>query len=526
MPEDECEGLLGFSVHRTDHTENKSFYIKGMKAFAETDPGFPAGSFYSTQDHPVQSFQWADYSAKPGYNYTYLITALKGSPQQLTPYASVNVTVDTEWEESGDHDIYFNRGVAASQEYMRRFGNRPPDKVPDDKAYAWLSRGLFEAMEAYIRECEPGRDALRIAAYEFNYSRVLELIKEVSEGGVDIQVVYDARKDVPGAKNRQTIQDAGLSDVCIPRTQGKSYISHNKFIVKLRDDQPISVLTGGTNFSEGGIFGHSNVAHMVEDEVVAADFFRYWQLLAQDPTVTATKKEVNAISAVPELPLSAGITTLFSPRNDLTALQFYADLAQTSQEGLFMTFAFGMNDLFKEVYKTSGAPFRMALLEKKTRPMKDGPEKQAEEAELQELRNLTENFFAVGNFVATNKFEGWVKEKLSGLNKNVNYVHNKFMLIDPLSDNPVVVSGSANFSAASITKNDENMLIIKGNTQVADIYLGEFMRMYSHFSFRESLQWRSVNEPPKPLNTGKWWEDSFGDTPRSSRRKFFARVST
>ena len=35
---------------------------------------------------------------------------------------------------------------------------------------------------------------------------------------------------------------------------------------------------------------------------------------------------------------------------------------------------------------------------------------------------------------------------------------------------------------------------------------------------------RDENEPPKPLSTGDWWKDSFGDTPRSSRRRYFAQV--
>jgi phosphatidylserine/phosphatidylglycerophosphate/cardiolipin synthase-like enzyme len=138
---------------------------------------------------------------------------------------------------------------------------------------------------------------------------------------------------------------------------------------------------------------------------------------------------------------------------------------------------------------------------------------------------MPENVFAIGNFIRTNKFDGWVMEKLTGLNTNVRYVHNKFMLIDPIGNDPIVVTGSANFSDASTTNNDENMLIIRGNKRVADIYLGEFMRLFSHYSFRESLTWRKADEPPKPLETGDWWEDSFGDTPRSSRRKYFAQVS-
>src|SRR5689334_9275098 len=137
LPEVSCPGLHGFSIHREDHTENESFFLDGMKAFAETDPGFPAGSLYSTKDHPIQGFQWADYSAKPGHRYTYTVTALKGTPKKLLPFASVAVAIQTESPENGNHDIYFNRGTAASQEYVRRFGNHRPEDVPNHAAFDW-----------------------------------------------------------------------------------------------------------------------------------------------------------------------------------------------------------------------------------------------------------------------------------------------------------------------------------------------------------------------------------------------------
>ena len=60
------------------------------------------------------------------------------------------------------------------------------------------------------------------------------------------------------------------------------------------------------------------------------------------------------------------------------------------------------------------------------------------------------------------------------------------------------------------------MIVFVGNTRVADIYLGEFMRLYSHHAFRESLQWRKPDEPPKPLSTGDWWKDYFGSTDRGA----------
>ncbi len=523
LPEAECNGLLGFSIHRQDLTENEAYYLSASKCFTETDPGFSAGSSYSTRDHPIQSFQWADYSTKPGHDYIYTITARKGTPQYLTDFASTSVPVSTEEIKADIHDVYFNRGVSGSQAYIKRFGDNPPDAIPNRKAFEWLSRGLNEALEAYVQSCVPGVDSLRIAAYEFYDERVLDVVKATLDSGVDIQIVYDARLDNPKLKNIAAMQAKGLDAVSFQRTQPKSYISHNKFIVKLHNDIPQSVWTGGTNFTEGGIFGHSNVAHVVEDQQVAQQFLDYWQVLAQDPTSSVLKDSVESLTPLPIGIPPSGTTVIFSPRKNLDALNWYANLARNASDSLFMTFAFGMPDVFKDVYANAQAPLRFALLEQKTRSIADSSEKTAEEGKIQQLRNKPENVFAVGDFIRTNEVDGWLKERLSGLNAHVRYVHNKFMLVDPFGDDPIVICGSANFSEASTNRNDENMLVIRGNTRVADLYLGEFMRLYSHFAFRESLQWRKPNDPPKPLRTDDWWQDYFGDTPRSRRRVCFTR---
>ena len=535
LPKADCAGLLGFSVHRLDHAENTSKFLEGMKAFKETDPGFPAGSLYPSNKQPYQSFQWADYAAEPGRKYTYTITALKGTPKNLVPFIATAVVVTTESPKNGDHDVYFNRGNAASQEYVRRFGDVAPDKAENpEAAFAWLSRGAYEALTEFVESCLPGKHSLRIAAYEFNYEPFLQLIKKKSKD-IDIQIIYDARSESPGATNTRLVKKHKLTKLTKRMNKTASFISHNKFILKLENGKPSSVWTGGMNFSDGGIFGHSNVAHVVEIENVAKKYHDYWNTLKDDlvvPSVSVdAKKAANiltfrrmneTLSPFPPNPVPQGTTAVFSPRLSLQALNSYADLALSAQNGLFMTFAFGMNDVFKDVYRNSPAGFRLALMEKKAGPNKDKAKVKAEELAIQKLRNLPENVFAVGDFIRTNDFDGWVKERLTGLNVNVRYVHNKFMLVDPLSADPIIVGGSANFSNASTTNNDENMLIVRGNKRVADIYLGEFMRLFSHFSFRESLKFRKPNQPPKPLDTGDWWKDHFGSTPRSARREYFA----
>ena len=526
LAETKCKGLLGFSILRTDESGVAKF-LEGMKCFAETDPGFPAGAQYPTNKQPIQIFQWADYSAEPGKTYTYTVSALKGTPKKLKPFAACSVTVITESPEGGDQDIYFNRGTAASQEYERRFGDVAPDKVKDNKAFEWLSRGLYEAMTAFITSCKPGKHSLRIAAYEFNYEPLLQVISDTIKTGVDIKIIYDAKGAVPGVNNTALVNKFGLTSNSTKRSSSPSAISHNKFIVKLDKNKPIAVWTGGTNFSDGGIFGHSNVAHVVEQPATAALYLQYWEQLKKDPDNKTFPTIVEGITSIPPLNLPRGTSVLFSPRTNLDALKYYGDLAMSAKDALFMTFAFGMNKTFKDVYRNSVAPFRLALLEKKTRPYRKTNEvaKLADEQEIQELRNKPENIFSIGDFIRTNEFDGWVKERLTGLNGMVNYIHNKFMLIDPLSNDPIVIGGSANFSDASTNKNDENMLLVKGNKRVADIYFGEFVRLFSHFSFRESLKFRKPDNPPKPLRLDDWWQSSFGDTPNSAKRKYFAQVS-
>jgi len=525
LPKEKCENLLGFSVYRFDHTENEGYYIEGMKCFKETDPGFPAGARYSTKNHPIQDFVWGDYSAKPEHNYTYTITALKGSPEQLASFAETKVNITTESPESKTHEIYFNRGAAGSQEFVRRFGNdEMPNNVlePTDPRLKWLSRGIYEALELYINSCDPEIHKLRIAAYEFNYKPFLKLLKDAIDKGVDVEIVFDARKPSPKNKNREHVEELGLKEYCHERTEGPSYISHNKFIVKIENDQPVAVWTGGMNFSENGIFGHSNVAHVFKDKQIAEKFLRYWELLSKDHNMHNSKTYNEELTPNPALDsIAPGSTAIFCPRKNLDILELYKNLASRATEGFFMTFAFGINKLFKSVYRDSACTLRFALLERKTRRFSEDEEelKDAEEKEIQDLRNMPANIFAIGNFIRSNAFDGWLQEGLSGLATNVQFIHNKFMMIDPLSKDPIVITGSANFSDASTNRNDENMVIVRGDTRVADIYLGEFIRLWKHHSFRESTGW---NPPDKYLKPNDWWSRYFEDTDNAARRKYFS----
>jgi hypothetical protein len=49
---------------------------------------------------------------------------------------------------------------------------------------------------------------------------------------------------------------------------------------------------------------------------------------------------------------------------------------------------------------------------------------------------------AIGHNIAVNSFDRWLKEISSPIDKaNVRWIHTKFMLVDPLSDDPIVITG-------------------------------------------------------------------------------------
>lgn len=517
IPKNKTQKLLGFAIQRKDHEENELTWLRGMKAFNETNPNDNLGANYSSREHPIQSFQWADYSVKPGRKYTYRIIAMRGKPSDLQETETVTLTVTTESEEEGKHAICFNRGAAASQEYARRFQNKKPDEV-GPAAFNWLSRGLAESIYSFLEQARDQTYGIAAALYEFNYPDVLEALKEAKQRGVKINVVFHAAADETRDHTEEAIGEANIKSICEPRTNTLN-LQHNKFFVLLKNNKPIQVLTGSTNISLNGIFGHSNLTHIVRDPKVAEAYHDYWKQLKADLTGEEMKewaKEDNP--APPETDDYPEIFPVFSPQRGLSVLKWYAQLAGTATEGLFMTFPFGINKEFVKVYEQEDEVLRMALLDKKGN-------NDAAKANVDRVRRLVNCVVAVGNNIRINAFDRWLKEMRSIISSpRVPYIHTKYMLVDPLGPHPIVVTGSANFSDNSTSSNDENMLVIRNDKRVADIYLGEFMRLYSHYAFRESLTFKPSNATDRSalVPDSSWVDSYYGKSSRSMRRQYFS----
>jgi phosphatidylserine/phosphatidylglycerophosphate/cardiolipin synthase-like enzyme len=67
-------------------------------------------------------------------------------------------------------------------------------------------------------------------------------------------------------------------------------------------------------------------------------------------------------------------------------------------------------------------------------------------------------------------------------------VHSKVLVIDPLSNDPVLVTGSHNFSTSASEKNDENLVIVRGHKKLTIAYATYVMSVYDHYRYRSYIR--------------------------------------
>jgi phosphatidylserine/phosphatidylglycerophosphate/cardiolipin synthase-like enzyme len=555
--------FVGFSIDRQD---------QGTKQIVSLNAG----------GKPIQKFHFGDYTALPGRKYVYTVgrmikfgCTVDSAAQFVVDGSTVALTVSTEDPAEGVHGIFFNRGAAGSKAYSEKFGEfrkfhvvnhydkpewRPiinPRSIPDpeksEEARAWLSRGLEEALLQFIAQATGSEYRLLAAVYEFTHEETIQAFASAIERGVDVKIIRHCKgtfraKDENGKAVKDWIPDSTTDeatkaidavgfdnmkaahiwhhDTFIERRHS-SGIMHNKFIILLKNDKPISLWTGSINFTDSGFYGQSNVGHIVRDVGVAGQYLKYWLCLSGDPPGRKRSSHENGIEPMDDINEgqqpdldgqveSPSIHVIFSPRKTADMLQWYADRLGGANMSVHYTAAFGIAQTIAQIFNqghsieglrrspriarrnkkanaSDGLQLRYLLLDSK--PSIHSREKNEEIArkkgadykDYYDLVHVKENRIAYGAVLHHNGNDDASEECLTGLSTFVDYVHTKYLIVDALTDTPLVVTGSANFSVASTAKNDENSLVIFGDTGVADIYLTEFMRLFDHFYSRDKF---------------------------------------
>ncbi len=500
-------GLLGFAIERED-PRGRHRWLRGLLRF----PG-QAGEKLSPIDSqvaPLQKFRWSDYSVYPSTSYRYRVHGVYGSPENLRYKRGGEVGVQTESLDKGMHRVIFNRAAAASQAYSSRFGNINPDEPGNAEARRWLSRGMFEKLVGFLLRAEDNRWAIDVAIYEIELAEVVDLLQDAERRGVYVRVVYHSKPEDP----QTGVNEAFLKSLppSVKRARITSAIFHQKFVVlsRVQPDgtrRPVSVLAGTANFTPNGVYRQANVIHIIEDSQLAEEYLHLFNRIFDGSDARRTKEYIDRENPIAK----AKRQVIFSPRSGFGDIEEVSSILKAARSELVFCTAFKLHDKITQ-----------ALL----------PE-QADDViryGLQNSRSSITGTHRYSHFV-TNAFlkdglEGFLKESTAGQRGNI-LIHLKTIVCDFTSDHPVIISGSNNFSAASSSKNDENMVILRDETDACDSYICEMLRLYDHYRFRFNQASPTGRGPEKRLTLAvddSWTEGYFRpDSHKTLERERFCR---
>jgi len=502
------KGLLGFSLERLPppypgNKKPKWEWISGLMPF----PGqaHDAGALISSDVAPIQKFRWSDYKVYGDSEYAYRVHAMYGTPTQPTHLKGPKITVTTSSsDEDGVHNVTFNRAAGASQAFRRNFPEAIKlmeekrkyggfkDLTVDDLEKVvpgvkqWLARDVLKQILHVIASAKDGKWALDIAIYEYEWHEIVDAINAAVKRGVKVRMLFHSKKgDAQTAENKHNAKP--LIDKKLARERTTSAIFHDKFIVLSKvtgtgikmKRKPVMVLCGSTNFTHNGLFRQANVVHVVRTEKgktvnPVADkyevlFDTIWN--GEDKTPITTGETSKWITANNVMDAKASVFPGFSPRKDKADLTYFIKLIDAAKTDVLFSTAFVLpKEIIDALIGKAGDPILRLGIQNTNANKIAGFH-----------RDKSAQFAATA--LADDGFEAWLKEAMIAGAGNI-LIHTKVVVVDFTTDAPMIISGSHNLSNPASQKNDENYLVIKGNTDIADSYGVEVMRIYDHYRAR------------------------------------------
>lgn len=514
------QGLLGFAISQKEGNRNSQWLLNSL-TFPDKPHTLVKWSATPSNIAPIQKFRWADYSINSGVSCTYQVYPVYGSPSNPELDSPLEVTVKTDDGKPKDHKVHFNRAVAASQSFGRKFADLdklltknkklPIEEWPDEPR-KWLENGLLDSILQFINRANDDKWALDVAIYEYELPSIVKAINAAHKRKVNVRILYHSKvNDAQTDANEQSVRQIPAAK---KRARITSAIFHDKFMVLSKVNEtgkrtPQAALCGSTNFTENGVYRQANVVHVTEDKQIAATYLDLFEQIWRTPSdVIATRDWINANN---QIDTAAPIFVGFSPRSKKLDLVEFVNVINFARQDLLFATAFALPEDILD-----------ALL--------GGENDSVLRYGIQNTASRITGFHAdrTAEFVTPallpKGLEGWVKEGLRGQKGNL-LVHTKAIVVNFTGDNPIVISGSHNLSAAASTKNDENFLVIRGNLDLADRYGLEILRFYEHYRFRYSAKLLKL-EMVRPLATDDSWANLYfesGNLKESARLRFSGR---
>jgi phosphatidylserine/phosphatidylglycerophosphate/cardiolipin synthase-like enzyme len=471
-----------------------------------------SGDHRPSSEWPFQRFNWTDHAVDVGDAVRYRVTAMldagagrpfeRGATSRWTRWARLSPNA------GGGFSCYFNRGLVLSQfvaRYLRQHQLTPAAfkaqlKAGVDPAFrAFLEGDLGARLRQLLAPTRARRTTLHAALYELDDAQLEDALIALAP---PVELVLANGSDKAGdgnAKARARLNGAGIAT--IDRLLKSKGLGHNKFVVVSRADVPAAVWTGSTNWSTTGLCTQVNNALLIEDPAVAALYRSQWDRLKDaSPPQLDPAGFPPALVAANDVPHSVAIGaatatvwfTRTSDQRDMNALREIIAAAKSSI--LFLMFQPGSQGL----HTLAGQRANEAGLYVRGLVSTLGSDAASNQLNVLDVRVVSSDRKFKPDRYTVLQPQGlgaalgpWIAEVtrrdfLAQVGHAI--VHSKLLVIDALSAQPVVVTGSHNFSAPASEKNDENLVIVRGHKALARAYATHIMSVYQHYRYRSYVR--------------------------------------
>ena len=524
-------GCMGFAIYRIDDQGTET-PLPSHAVFK----GEKIQHGQTTEEFPVQKFYWKDPYARlvaektHHRKFRYKVVPLQGKPHQLTAMTTLPHVISNEIEISPKTSphirAFFNRGLISTQRVSRAFQGEPSQAAlnaligkADSPLRASLSGDMVEALTEFVDRAKTS-GTIYAALYELKDD---ELIKKLAKLGTRLKIVLSnsvetdpaTKKKTDGNQAARGRLDATTKHQEINRIMPSNHIGHNKFLVYVNTAGTAkAVLLGSTNWTPNGLCAQTNNTLVIDDDNVADRYLRYWKQLEADTKAAkgiATNLQGKTLRAwdttAKTLTVDGhSVESWFSPNTpkarsskktnearppDMAAVVDRINHAQDAI--LFLAFYPGTPSIANwtaQALKNDKGLFVRGCVTNKS----------AAEGFYYELKGVTPPKKQKGvktpikqdpRVIGAEAFDGkiiptgWQKEILKA---GFAIIHDKILVIDPFSDNCVVITGSHNLGYKASYDNDENLVIIEGNKKLAVAYATHVLDVYDHFSWRYSVK--------------------------------------
>lgn len=378
--------------------------------------------------------------------------------EQDTAKSALKVII-TVSQSDGSFRVLFNSPVDRSAS----LGLLDPEYHPD---------ALDDELIAYI---EQAGESIDLALYNLNNSGLSDITAALNAAhnrGVLVRAVYDGDVNAVGMQNL----DAGIGKIASPPADFPHYgIMHNKFVVidaQSADPSKALVWTGSTNFTYNQIHTDPNNVLVIQDQSLARafqlEFEEMFGSTGPQPDAGQARFGPDKKDNTPHEFLIGGkrVECYFSP-SDGTHHQILKTIESSDHSVRVSTMLITKQDIGQ------------ALV--------------AESDRGDEVQVLINDYDQYGEPVV-NILKASLREDIR-LYGEAGILHHKYMIVDQelAASDPLVLTGSHNWSESAQVRNDENTLIIH-DQGVANAYYQEFVPRFRLGELLVSHESRSLGQ--------------------------------